>query len=97
MKETCSVCGHSFRNHGIDGCYFVYYDERGIMQKRCSCERNEFEEYDILEEKLELAIDFLDKLSHWDMLWIGEGMPNLVADGPYWKKEIDETLRKLKE
>lgn len=55
------------------------------------------DERGILEKKLDIAIDFLDRLSHWDMLWLGTGQPSLVADGPYWKKEIDETLKKLRE
>jgi hypothetical protein len=54
-------------------------------------QRNDFR------SKTEIAIEFLDRLSHWDMLWTGKGQPSLVADGPYWKKEIEETLKKLKE
>jgi hypothetical protein len=61
MKETCSLCGHSYRNHGIDGCYFQYYDELGVLTKRCSCKRNEFEEYDMLEKKLEIAMNAIRK------------------------------------
>jgi len=30
------------------------------------------------------------------MLWLGEGLPSLVADGPYWKEQIDKTLEKLR-
>lgn len=47
--------------------------------------------------KTAVAIEFLDRLSHWDMLWTGKEQPSLVADGPYWKREIEETLKKLKE
>jgi len=55
MIEKCSECGHSYRNHGIDGCYFQYYDEYGTRTGECSCKRNEFDEYDIIQKKLEIA------------------------------------------
>lgn len=53
-------------------------------------------ENNTLQEKLNMAIYFLDRLSHWDMLWTGEGVRSLVADGPYWKEQIDNTLEKLR-
>jgi hypothetical protein len=55
------------------------------------------EKNDALQKKLDAAIEFLDRLSHWDMLWTGEGQPSLVADGPYWKEQINKTLEKLRE
>jgi hypothetical protein len=51
---------------------------------------------DALQKKLDIAIDLLDELSHWDMLWLGEGEPSLVADGPFWKEQINKTLKKLR-
>lgn len=55
---------------------------------------SELERYE-LQEKLDIAVEFLNILRHWDMLWSGEGQPHLVADGAFWKRQIDETLKKL--
>lgn len=51
---------------------------------------------DALQAKLDEAVALLDRLSHWDMLntyW--DGRP-ATADGPYWKREIDELLLKIR-
>jgi hypothetical protein len=57
---------------------------------------NAAQDRDMYRKKLDIAIDLLDRLSYWDMLWLGEGLPSLVADGPYWKEQIDKTLEKLR-
>ena len=47
--------------------------------------------------KTATAIEFLERLNEWDMLWLGNNQKSMVHDGPYWKKEIEEVLKKLKE
>jgi len=100
----CPECNHSLPEHYED------YDGSGGCHE---CERlyPDPYPYDAINDgnrlkwcyerpvnlKLNMAIDFLDRLSHWDMFWVGEEQPSLVEDGPYWKQQIEETLRKLKE
>jgi hypothetical protein len=39
--------------------------------------------------------DLLRRLSEWDMLYVGDGV-SMVADGPYWKREIQAALAKAR-
>lgn len=83
MNNTCSECGHSYRNHGIDGCYFQYYDAYGTRTGECSCQRNEFDEYKALQKKLDMAMEALRGISS---LWHGRGLAPRVLE------ELDKTI-----
>jgi hypothetical protein len=86
MIEKCSDCGHSYRNHGIDGCYFQYYNEYGTRIGECSCKRNEFDEYNIIQKKLEMAMEALKGISS---LWHGRGLAPKVLE------ELDKTIAEI--